>query len=183
MPPTDPRALRERLFGLLVADAPHPSLGAHADTYARLIGSWRGDYRDLRGDGAETGPMEVHFAWALEGRAVQDVWLAPFPAGPGDEARQRRTYGTTLRVFDPQHGCWRTEWFNPARNVRCSLVGRRVGDDIVQTGYWDDRPQRWRFARMRADSFLWQAHTLDDDGEQWSLRTEFVLHRIAAGAP
>ena len=26
----------------LVARGPHPSLGAHADTYGRLIGSWAG---------------------------------------------------------------------------------------------------------------------------------------------
>ena len=30
----------------LLAPAPHPSLGKHADTFGRIIGSWVGEYRD-----------------------------------------------------------------------------------------------------------------------------------------
>lgn len=167
------------MFPHLIAKGPHPGLGAHADTYGRLIGGWRGEYRDIQPDGDEVGPMEAHFAWALDGRAVQDVWIAPAPYATADQARlRRRMYGSTLRVFDAKAGAWRAEWFNPVRNARCSLVGRRIGDDIVQTGYWDDRPQRWWFREMTPNSFLWQAHALADDGLAWTLVTEFHLRQI-----
>lgn len=167
------------MFPHLVAAQPHPSLGSHADTYGRLIGSWRGTYHDPHPDGDEQGPMEVHFAWALEGRAVQDVWIAPAPPLESDRTYRRQTYGTTLRVFDPVTEVWRVTWVNPGRNVHCALVGRRVGDQIVQMGYWDDRPQRWRFLDVTDRSFRWQAHRLDDDGESWRLVTEFHLTRYA----
>ncbi|WP_337171334.1 hypothetical protein [Gemmatimonas aurantiaca] len=56
-------------------------------------------------------------------------------------------------------------WALEGRAVYCALVGRRVGDQIVQLGYWDDRPQPWRFLEVTDQSFRWQAHRLDDDGE------------------
>ena len=164
------------MFPHLVSSAPHPVLGAHADTYGRLIGSWAGTYHDRHPDGDEEGPMEVHFAWALEGRAVQDVWIPRPDAGT---SRRRHMYGSTLRVFDPDAQLWRVGWWNPVRNAHCALVGRRIGDDIVQTGYWNDRPQRWRFLEIASDAFLWQAHSLEDDGETWALATEFRLRRTA----
>ena len=165
------------MFPYLMSQHPHPSLGVHADTYGRLIGSWRGTYYDPRPDGDERGPLEVHFAWALEGRAVQDVWIAPAPPLDPGRAYKRQMYGTTIRVFDPVAQVWRVDWWNPSRSVHCALVGRRVGDQIVQTGYWDDRPQRWRFLDISARSFRWQAHRLSDDGESWHLVTEFTLSR------
>ncbi len=165
------------MFDHLAAAGPHTDLGEEADTYGRLIGSWRGRYRDPATP--EEGPMEVHFAWALDGRAVQDVWIAPSPFAEAEASGlKRRMYGSTLRVFDPAARIWRVRWFNPATGAQNGLVGRRVGDDIIQTGYWDDRPQRWRFLEITAERFLWQAHALEDDGETWRLYTEFVLNRI-----
>ena len=128
----------------------------------------------------EKGPMEVHFAWALEGRAVQDTWLAPtLEASPALRNRLKRNmYGTTIRVFDPVAKVWRAQWLNPVSGVHCTLIGRRVGDDIVQMGFWQDRPQRWRFCNITENAFFWQAHSLDDDGETWRLITEFRMQRV-----
>ena len=166
------------MFPHLVSERPHPSLGAHAETYGRFIGSWRGTYRDPHPEGEESGPLEVHFAWALQGRAVQDVWIAPAPPLELGRTYRRQMYGTTLRVFDPLTQVWRVDWWNPERGVHCALVGRRLGEQIVQTGYWDDRPQRWRFLDITEHAFRWQAHRLDDNGESWSLVTEFTLSRV-----
>lgn len=168
----------------LIAPRPHPSLGPEADTYGRLIGSWAGEFHD-HPSGGETvsGPMEVHFGWVLQGLAVQDTWIAPSrQARPGDASLPegvRDTYGSTLRVWDPQAKLWRVTWTSPARQAVCRLVGRRVGDDIVQTGYWNDRPQRWCFRDVTADAFAWEAHGLSDDGAAWELQTRFELTRTA----
>lgn len=166
------------MFTHLVADKPHPSLGSHAETYGRLIGSWRGTYRDVLDSGEEIGPLEVHFAWVLEGRAVQDIWIAPRAFAVGIANLRRQMHGTTIRVFDPESAVWRVDWWNPCRGVHNSLVGRRVNDGIVQTGYWDGCPQRWRFQDILPDSFTWQAHRLSDGAERWELQTEFLLERM-----
>jgi hypothetical protein len=182
----------------LHAAGPHPSLGRHADTYGRLIGSWAGTYHDYPGgQREETGPMEVHFGWVLQGRAVQDTWIAPpralrtdlvggVPGGKHLSQLQRQTYGTTVRIFDPKMEVWRSTWLNPVGGYHNELIGRRIGDDIVQictsqgtAGAGADRPEKWVFSRITARSFLWQALVLEDDGVAWRTTTEFQLHRTA----
>jgi hypothetical protein len=164
----------------LLAPGPHPSLGRHAETFGRLIGSWAGEYHDRRpGEPQETGTMEVHFGWVLQGLAVQDTWIAPpRPLRPGS-ALKRQTYGTTVRVFYPQEETWRAVWLNPVAGVRIDLLGRRVGNDIVQFCLNKDRPEKWVFSEITARSFLWRALLLADDGLTWRTDTEFHLQRTA----
>jgi hypothetical protein len=176
--PTD--APTAGFLNALVARSPHPDLGAQADTYGRLIGSWTGEYKDRSEDGSvATGRMEVHFAWVLDGRAVQDLWIAPPLADrrAGRPADRRDTYGSTLRVFDPSIDAWRVLWLNPPTGVRNDLIGRRVGDDIVQTGWHRDAAIKWTFTRITPESFVWQGFELDPDGSTWRLLTEFNLQR------
>jgi hypothetical protein len=165
----------------LLSSRPHPSLGHHADTFGRLMGSWAGEYRDQEsGQPLETGSIEVHFGWVLQGRAVQDTWIAPprEPANAGSVLK-RQTYGTTVRVFHPEIEAWRAVWLNPVRGKRNDLIGRRIGDDIVQFCLDADRPEKWVFSRITARSFLWSALLLGDDGVTWVMDTEFQLHRTA----
>jgi hypothetical protein len=177
-------SLTSGLIDSLISPHPHPSLGAEAETYGRLIGSWAGTFHDHGADGrVVSGSMEVHFAWVLQGRAVQDTWIAPArQARQGVDplpAERRDTYGSTLRVWDPEARLWRVTWTNPARQATCRLNGRRVGDDIVQWGFWNDRPQRWRFLGITPGAYVWEAHGLADDGVSWDLQTAFELIRTA----
>ena len=162
----------------LLASGPHPSLGQHADTFARLIGSWGGDYSHP-GRPGETGAMEVHFDWVLQGRAVQDTWIVPPRGQRPASTLSRQTYGTTVRVFHPAEELWRAVWLNPVVGVRTDLIARRVGDEIVQFCLGADRPEKWVFSRITARSFLWQALLLGDDGVTWRVETEFQLERTA----
>jgi hypothetical protein len=165
----------------LLAPGPHPSLGRHADTFGRLIGSWAGEYRDRDpGEPVETGSLEVHFSWVLQGRAVQDTWIMPTQeTASAGSVRKRQTYGTTVRVFYPESESWRAVWLNPVKSVRTDLIGRRVGEDIVQFCLGVERPEKWVFSRITTRSFLWQAFLLGDDGVTWTLGTELQLHRTA----
>ena len=70
--------------------------------YGQFVGAWEGSlvYQDSEGTRRETS-SEVHFGWALEGRAVQDVWIAP-ARHARDATQHPLMYGTTLRVYDPK---------------------------------------------------------------------------------
>jgi hypothetical protein len=59
---------------------------------------------------------------------------------------KRQTYGTTVRVFHPEIEAWRAVWLNPVRGKRNDLLGRRIGDDIVQFCLDADRPEKWVFS-------------------------------------
>jgi hypothetical protein len=161
----------------LIAREPHASLGAHADTYQRVIGSWQGELRSPL-LGTSSSSVEAHFAWVLEGRAIQDVWITP---ARSDRQSQPATalnwYGSTLRVFDPALEAWRTVWTDPSRQLRIELIGRRQGDDIVQLGLRDGRPIRWTFSEIERDAFTWQGHALNVDGKTFDLEVGIKFRR------
>jgi hypothetical protein len=111
------------------------------------VGSWELDTRVYWGiDVSERGLKgDVHFGWALEGRAMQDVWIMPTV---GDRTalpnKKMNIYGTTLRVWDPTTQAWQITWTNPAGDHHERQIGRRVGQDIVQIGTRPDgTTTRW----------------------------------------
>jgi hypothetical protein len=160
----------------LVSAGPHPSLGAHAETYGRLIGDWSGELRNhMRGDPPTTQSIEIHFAWVLDGRAIQDVWITPARGAAADAAVE--WYGTTLRVFDPTSQMWHATWHDPASRHRIELEGKREGDDIVQLGMRAARPIRWVFSKIRRDSFAWHGSVLNTDGITWDLEIAIAVRR------
>lgn len=173
------------ILDTIVADGPHPELGEHAATYGRLVGSWTGTlYNHMTPGGVQTASIEIHFAWVLEGRAIQDVWITP--ARPDRERTTERVldwYGTTLRTFDAKSGVWRARWLNPVTGFFAELDGRRQGDDIVQLGSRAGRPIRWTFSRITAESFVWQGHVLEPDGITWRLEVEIRARRMAGDHP
>src|SRR6266849_2213159 len=72
----DPKIELE-LFGLTAAGR-SPEIPEAHDLYGWLTGSWDLDVRHYWVDVSARGlKAEVHAAWVLEGRAVQDVWIMP----------------------------------------------------------------------------------------------------------
>jgi hypothetical protein len=163
----------------LSASRPHPSLGAHGQTYARIIGSWLGEAQNhMLGRTGPSASVEAHFGWVLQGRAVQDVWITPARSDRSSNLQPTLDwYGSTLRVFDPSLEAWRTVWTDPVSQLRIELVGRRQGDDIVQIGSRGGRPIRWTFFDIQPESFAWQGHILSFDGKTWELEVDIRFRR------
>ena len=171
--------MHNSLIETSVASGPHPSLGSHGQTYATIIGSWLGQvHNHMLGQTVPAGSIEAHFAWVLEGRAVQDVWITP--ARSERKSNPNATldwYGTTLRVFDPSLEAWRTVWTDPVSQLRIELVGRSQGENIVQLGSRDGRPIRWTFSDIKPETFSWQGHILSFDGKTWELEVDIRFRR------
>ena len=134
----------------LGADGPSADRAGKMDLYGRFVGSWDLDVRQFSEDGRELRRAgEWHFGWALEGRAIQDVWIVP-PRGElrhGDAASNVNSYGTTLRVYDPDIDAWRIQWTDPVTRNFLQMIGRAEGRDIVQLGTRPDgQLARWSFS-------------------------------------
>ena len=164
----------------LSAPARAADIDATDDLYGWLIGSWDMDVLHYRVDlGNVRRRGEIHFGWVLEGRAVQDVWIMP----PCREHHAGLTaadtmYGTTLRVWDPTLRAWRVTYMNPLTGQRDELIGRRVGNDLVQIGtHANGTPIRWNFTDITRDSFRWTGVALAQDGVTWTLEAEFHARR------
>ncbi len=166
----------------LVASRRSLEIPESLDAYGWLIGSWKLNVYHYRGiDVSARGITgEVHFAWVLEGRAVQDVWIMPpRPERKPDIEKTMNMYGTTLRVWDPSIQAWRITWINPVSNHHEEQVGRWSGNDVVQVGSrFDGTPTRWRYTEIMPDSFHWLGEALEPDGKTWKLEGEFRAVRI-----
>lgn len=147
-----------------------------ADVYGWLIGSWDLDVIHYGVDvSAQRIESEAHFAWVLEGRAIQDVWIMPRQSKrTASLEKAGNMYGTTLRVWDAAIQAWRVTWINPVTGSRDELIGRWCGKDIVQVGARaDGTPIRWMFTEITPDSFRWTGEVLEPDGRTWKLQGEF----------
>jgi hypothetical protein len=167
----------------LGADGPAPDRDGKMDLYGRFVGSWELDVMQIAGDGSRRRRKgEWHFGWALEGRAIQDVWIVP-PRGElrrGDAAANVNSYGTTLRVYDPMIDAWQIQWTDPVRQNFLQMIGRAEGEDIVQLGNRADGHMiRWRFSEIAPNSFRWTGEISADEGANWRLQVDFAARRIA----
>jgi hypothetical protein len=165
---------------VLAAPGRSPEIPEAADAYGWLVGSWELDVRHYWVDVAARGiKAEAHFAWVLEGRAVQDVWVMPRRSARTAEPDKMNMYGTTLRVWDPSIQAWRVTWINPVTGQRVDLIGGWSGKDVVQVGaHANGTPIRWIFTEITSDSFRWIGESLQPDGKTWKLEGEFRAKRV-----
>jgi hypothetical protein len=174
-------AKKQTLESALFAPGRSPEIPESSDVYGWLIGSWEIEVLHYKAVDVSSLSLtgEVHFAWVLEGRAVQDVWITPRRSDRTSQtAKINNMYGTTLRVWDPAIQAWRITWINPVVGHREEQVGRRVGNDIVQIGARaDGTPTRWRFTEITPVSFHWIGESLNADGQTWKLEGEFRAKR------
>src|SRR4026208_78746 len=95
----------DNFHAVLAAPSRAASIPEEHDVYGCLVGSWDVDVLHWWGTNGTGQGMrgEVHFGWVLEGRAIQDVWMAPRLADrrPGLDPAQDM-YGTTPPGWGPQ---------------------------------------------------------------------------------
>jgi hypothetical protein len=158
------------LAELLFSDGPAADRADRMGLYAWLIGCWEMDTVIHADDGTKgTGRGQICFAWALEGRAIQDVWILPGVF-----------YGTTLRVYDPGLDAWHILWSDPMRQYYTRQIGRAQGADIVQVGKTETGAVlRWSFTEITPDSFRWLGERSLDGEATWHLQAEFRARRVA----
>jgi hypothetical protein len=161
--------MTDALAELLLAAGPAPDHADKMGLYGWLIGSWEMDAVTISDDGQRhTGRGRIRFGWALEGRAIQDVWILPGVF-----------YGTTLRVYDPGIDAWHILWNDPLRQYYTRQIGRARGTDIVQIGKNDAGiPLRWTFTDITPDSFTWIGERSLDAEMTWQLQAEFRARRV-----
>ena len=152
--------------------------------FGQFVGSWDVDVTwHEAGRVVRRARGEWHFAWVLEGRGVQDVWIVP-PRGERTGGADLYEYGTTLRFYDPGIDAWRSTWHGPMHGVVIPFIARKVADEIVLQGRHavDDRPMRWVFSDIGPERFLWRSEASADEGETWELIQDFVVRRRALDA-
>lgn len=150
------------LAGLVVAETVDAECASALAPFAPLIGSWDLDVTYFLPDGTTREvPGEWHFSWALDGRALADVWITPSRAA-------RSTYGEgewgmTLRFWDAEAGILRSTWHGPQHAVVLPFRGRfREGGIVLEGEFTAGKMTRWVFSDLTANSFSWHAEEEED---------------------
>ena len=149
---------KSAMIEALQASHPRAALTEQLMLFGQFVGSWDVEVTSFNPDGSqETVPGEWHFGWVLDGRAIQDIWIAP--------KRSLRTnheevgeYGATLRFYDPRIDAWRSTWIGPIRGWVLPFIARKLNDEIVLEGdFAPEASRKWIFSEITADSFRWRA--------------------------
>lgn len=172
----------ESLNAALAAEGRSVEIPETMDAYGWLVGSWDLDVLHYwaRDVSAQNIKAEVHAAWVLEGRAVQDVWIMPRSEDRSLRMdKKMNMYGTTLRVWDATIQGWRITWRNPAGDHHEEQIGRKSGKDVIQLGTRPDgNLTRWRFTEITDASFHWIGESHPADSQEWKLEGEFLAKRV-----
>ena len=68
----------DSMLDALQARGPHPDEAPHLMLFGQFVGAWDVDVTNIAPDGTiQELKGEWHFGWALEGRAIMDVWITP----------------------------------------------------------------------------------------------------------
>lgn len=162
----------------LTSTGPAADRAPQMQLYGQFVGSWDGKVIVHRANGERSeSSCEIHFGWALAGRAVQDVWIVPSRSGRGPDEGDRM-YGATLRVYDPKADNWQITFIDPVRQTFDRMIGRAQGKDIVQECEGPEgQLTQWCFTEITADSFHWIARESTDRGKSWRVTGEFFVRR------
>ena len=161
----------------LQATGPHPEYAEELMLFGQFVGAWDIDLTNIEPDGTRVeSKAEWHFGWALEGRAILDVWTAPRLSLRGQT--EPYEYGATLRFFDPTISAWRSTWIGPVRHLVRPFIARQVKNEIILEGSFEPGGQtRWIFSHITPTSFHWRNLESSDDGATWTKVQEMVAHR------
>lgn len=169
-------------FSALISDERSIEIQETYDIYAPLLGSWEVMITDLMGDIKENKKIgEWHFSRILEGRAIQDILIAPARENrSGIKSLAGNRYGTILRTFDFKTLQWTMNWFNPVSGVHSVLTARTEPGKIIQesteTG---GMVMRWVFDNMKEDTFHWYGEHSTDQCKTWTKTVEFYCIRMS----
>jgi hypothetical protein len=176
---TDGAAAAEVLAGLMVSDEPRPEFAEAFQPFARLIGSWDLDvsWYDDAGNVTRQTKGEWHFAWALDGRAVADIWITPSRAArPTDGDGE---WGLTIRIHDPELQAFRSTWMGPKYAFVMTFIGHPGEDSITLDAREPlSAKTRWIFTDISESGFHWRNEDEDADGNI-TVRQRFVATRPA----
>lgn len=172
----------------LLADGPAPRHAAEIDEFGRLAGEWRTRITYHPADGAPSPSVspsvshsvsgEWEFGYALDGRAVIDVWRWPAREDlPADGRAPDQESGLCVRIWDPRLRLWRFTFHGTAHGDVVHMYARRIGDEIVMERAHGRTLVRWIFSDVTADTFHWRNERSTDGGHTWHLDQEVDARR------
>jgi hypothetical protein len=118
--------------------------------FGQFVGRWEAEAQAFLPDGAvRRHYWQIRFDWALENRAIQDLWITPPRDGP-----------------------------NVGKSERWGPFDNQSEREIFQEGTGSDGTHlRWIFSDLARDSFRWRAELSRDGGASWFKAIQLLATR------
>ncbi len=169
----------------LLADAPSGPHAAELEQFGRLGGLWRTSIIVHPADGSPPRHArgEWEFGYALEGRAVIDVWqVPPRDELEGGQRQPNQEIGLCVRIWDPRLQLWRFTFHGTASGAVVHMFAREIGAEMVLEQADGGRLIRWIFSDIGPASFSWRSEVSADGGGTWRLEQELTASRQKGAA-
>lgn len=143
------------------------------DWFAPLIGDWDFIYTDTYNG----TPREVEGEWlfrrALEGTAIQDLFICPSRATKESNPQPDPDYGIAIRIFNPKEKCYDMTYLSArvSRKVRFIRKNEKLVGSVL-----DGSNEKWVFVQIAEDAFHWQNVTELKSGE-WIINSNVHAKR------
>lgn len=159
----------DRFANALCSTRRNPDLPAECDWFAPLLGDWTFTYTEPDG---RTIQGEWFFRRALDGMAIEDLFICPSRATREKDPQPDAEYGAAIRMFSAKTKSYDMTYVCSKYTTR--LTVQYVDGAIVCT-VLDDPDNRWMFDRIGTDTFHWQNATVMPDG---TLQINCEVHAV-----
>ena len=140
------------------------TIPAEYDWFASLIGDWDCDYYDeLINHRKRHVKGEWLFRRILEGTGIQDVFIFPSRSTREDNPQPDGEYGTSLRMFNRERGCYDVVY--TCERCMKRLCFRKEDSRLVGK-VLDEENTFWVFSDITDDRFHWENMTVNPDGSR-----------------
>lgn len=157
----------------LVSKERNPLLPEEYDWYAPLLGDWDFDYYDGPKENRRHVKGEWLFRRALDGMAIEDLFICPSRATREENPQPDGEYGAAIRMFNPEKRCYDMTYVCETHTV--SLEIRKEKECIACT-VREDPTNKWVFSEITENTFHWRNVTVLGNGE-WRTNADVYAKR------
>lgn len=160
----------DRFAEALLSRQANSALPLEDDWFAPLLGDWEFDYQD-RGGRRLQG--EWYFRRALDGMAIEDLFICPSRDTREENPQPDGEYGAAVRMYNRERRCYDVTYICSKGTTRLEV--RKEGGVIACT-VLEEPSNQWRFVEVTEDTFHWQNVTKQAEGLQ--VNCEVFARRI-----
>ena len=145
--------------------------------YGQLTGKWKISITYISKENEKRFTSgEWEFGYALEGRAVIDVWQIPSRKDV-ETIGNSVECGLCVRVYDPVLELWKFTFHGPLYRATLNMLAYKIGNEIVQEMFAGRDIVRWIFHDITKETFLWKSVRSTDGGNTWRIEQTVEAER------
>ncbi|WP_320127894.1 hypothetical protein [uncultured Sphaerochaeta sp.] len=147
----------DQLYEALISMKKNPSIPDEDDWFQNLLGDWNLNYSEPSGRKVQG---EWLFRRALDGMAIEDLFICPSRAERISNPQPDAEYGVTIRMYDRKNRWYDMTYIcaNYTTRLKCTKEDDRIICSVL------DSDTKWIFSAITGDSFRWQNTNLDKNG-------------------